>query len=125
MVDHVESLICKESFIQFKKRPMNTFHVLKKSSSSSSSSQWISDIPSTMGYQCILSFEQTKTMCDLDHTINNQYTNIPCYHVNDIWTKEQIESIQLSDKSIVLGVPKTLETVDLAVALWRCREFKS
>lgn len=117
MLDHVQSLICKESFIQFSKRPVKEFHVLEPSSSSS---QWTSNVSSEMGYQCILSFEPTGKLYELDHTIDGHL--IPYYNVNHIWTKEQIESVKL-EKPIVIGIPKTLETVELSVALWRCREF--
>ncbi|KAI9245199.1 hypothetical protein EDC94DRAFT_417597 [Helicostylum pulchrum] len=118
MLDHVQSLICEESFMQFSKRPIKIFHVLTPSTSS----QWTSSESSAMGYQCILSFEPTGEICELDHTIDAQHHHIPYYNVNHIWTKEQIESIKLPG-STVIGVPKTLETVELSVALWRCREL--
>lgn len=118
MLDHVQSLICEESFMQFSKRPIKTFHVLTPATSS----QWTSSEPSAMGYQCILSFEPTGGICELDQTIDAQHHHIPYYNVNHIWTKEQIESIKLPG-STVIGIPKTLETVELSVALWRCREF--
>lgn len=125
MMDHVERLICNESFIQFSKCPIGTFHILTPSSSPS---QWNSNKPSAMGYQCILSFEHTDSVCVLDHQIQSidaQHHHIPYYSLQHIWTKKQIESIKLPQQPIVLGVPKTLETVDLGVALWRCREFLS
>lgn len=125
MLNHVESMLYKEAFAQFTKRPPNTFHVL----TATSATQWKSNSPSPMGYQCILSFGKSDKLCELDHHIESSdttYHHIPCYHINHIWDEQDIKSIRLPQDGIVaLGVPKKLETVDLAIALWRCRKFTS
>jgi hypothetical protein len=126
MLNHVESLLFKESFAQFSKRPLNTFHIL----TASSPSEWKTNSSSPMGYQCIISFNIADRVCEFDHQIQSTDTthhHIPCYHIQQIWAKKDIESIQLpqNDTIIALGVPRKLETVDLAIALWRCRKFLS
>lgn len=126
MLNHIESLLFKESFTQFSKRPLNTYHIL----TSTSVSEWKTNASSTLGYHCIISFSVSDKMCELDHCIESSGTtqhHVPCYHIQQIWEKQEIESIPLpKDGTIIaLGVPKRLETVDLAVALWRCRKFIS
>ncbi|KAI7869089.1 uncharacterized protein EV154DRAFT_130030 [Mucor mucedo] len=126
MQNHVESLLHKESFAQFAKRPSNTFHIL----TAKSASQWKANSTSPMGYQCILSFSTSETLCELDHQIESldgTHPHVPCYHIQRIWDKRDIESIHLpeDDTVVALGVPRKLDTVDLAIALWRCRKFAS
>lgn len=135
MIEHVENRLAQESLKEFKKQPIDTYHILSNTSSSQSSTWKANDSSASMGYQCILLFDpNTKSnLCKSEHQIQNlgtTHNNIPCYKVHQIWSKEEIESIlselpPSENNMVALGVPKTLETVDLAIALWRQKKFLS
>ncbi|KAF7732014.1 hypothetical protein EC973_007119 [Apophysomyces ossiformis] len=99
--------------------------------------QWVCD-KDVQGFQCILLLRGLPTegsTTSLHNTItigptSKQHKMIPCYDVRELWNENEIAEIcnQLnlpSQETIVLGIPKDVTTVDLAVALWRCREFQS
>ncbi|KAG1449529.1 hypothetical protein G6F46_005440 [Rhizopus delemar] len=128
MTEHVENLLFKESFQQFIKHPISSYHILKPLSTS----EWSSSFDNTMGYQCILLMDRQHTgkVCELGHHIyiqssNQVQSNLPCYSVKHLWTAEQMDQViqQFDHDHIALGIPKSLKTVDLAVTLWRCRKF--
>lgn len=121
MIDHVENLLFKETFDLFSKQPMTSYVLLKRTEPL----KWQDATQSPMGYQCILMFDTSDSICELNHQIHHQ-KNIPCYYVHHFWTKEEIQHIQEQLKvsqPFALGVPKNLNTVDLSISLWRCRKF--
>ena len=109
MIEHVERTLFKESWQLFSRVPITTYPVLQKT-------QWMSD--ECKEYQCILRFDQDKSapLCHINQD------NIPCYNMQSIWSQTDIATIQKL-QPFVLGVPKSLDTIELSIALWRCRQF--
>jgi hypothetical protein len=125
MTEHTQKLLFKQSLKEFERYPIEKYTLL----SPLSASQWTSahGLTSPLGYQCILLFDvqDSSLICQLDHKIDS-HTHIPCYNMQQFWSKHDIEAIksQLNHKTpFALGVPKTKETVQLAIDLWRCRQF--
>lgn len=75
--------------------------------------------------QCILRF-QKGPFCELDHRIDISNEPIPCYDATQLWSKEMVDSIKNKyNDAPAIGVVKSFETVDLAIALWRCRQYNN
>ncbi|CEG81515.1 hypothetical protein RMATCC62417_15709 [Rhizopus microsporus] len=132
MTDRVQDGLCQASLKEFLKIPTSSIHILQPVDESS----WVSDKPAPMGYQCIIILQQNHTdFCAHDHSVYIQSEDktqkeIPCYYIKDLWSDKQISQISQrlnitpeQQRVSALGVPKSFETVDLAVELWRCREF--
>ncbi|KAG1436692.1 hypothetical protein G6F56_013449 [Rhizopus delemar] len=126
MTEHVQDLLIQESFRQFNSFSLKSFHRLKPLKDT----EWTTENPLVNDYQCIILLDQQHTgdMCQLNHSIRSQtgvQSSIPCYNVKHVWSEEQINQIlsKLGTDKIALGVSKSLKTVDLAIALWRCRKF--
>ena len=123
MVDHAQSVLFQQSFIEFCKHPIHTYDIL----TFVTEKQWKSSLE-TIEYQCILTFDTTNTtICSLDHQIQTQQ-HIPCYNMHQIWSQESIDNLksQLNipkESSMALGVRKSIDTVQLATDLWHCRQF--
>jgi hypothetical protein len=130
MTEHAQKLLFKQSLKEFKRYPIEKYIVL--SPSSACLSQWtlIRGPSSPLGYQCILLFDSRdpSMIYQPDHIIDSQ-TNITCYNMQQFWSKDDIDNIksQLNhiplSTTFAIGVPKTKETVQLAIDLWRCRQF--
>lgn len=127
MTEHVEELLFQQTLGNFRQLPINMYSLL--SCSSTSSSQWtlVHGPSSPLGYQCILLFgsPDPSMICQLDHTIDSQ-AHIPCYNMEQFWSKEDIDLIQSQlhlNTPFALGVPKTNDTKQLGINLWRCRQF--
>jgi hypothetical protein len=123
MVDHVQNVLFQQSFIEFCKHPIHTYDILTPVTGK----QWKSS-SETIEYQCILTFDTTNTtICSLDHQIQAQ-KHIPCYNMQQIWSQESIDDLKLQLNipkalSMTLGVRKSVDTVQLAIDLWHCRQF--
>ncbi|KAI7859717.1 hypothetical protein BDC45DRAFT_553457 [Circinella umbellata] len=106
------------------------YNILLSSSSSSSSSQYnqlirlendlwkpLSSNDIDVRYHCILiSSSDENVPFYQSHRIENQQSVIPCYNISRLW-KPSIE------KDIAYGLVQLPITVELAVALYRCREL--
>ncbi|KAI8141417.1 hypothetical protein BJV82DRAFT_175397 [Fennellomyces sp. T-0311] len=68
-------------------------------------------------FQCILISNDSDPFCELDHRIITDTTThkVPCYNVGRLWDDTSMP--------LAYGVPKQISTVELAVALWKCRAF--
>ncbi|KAI8388742.1 uncharacterized protein BYT42DRAFT_561068 [Radiomyces spectabilis] len=103
------------------------------------------------GFQCLLLLTSTpeSPFIDLGHEIQCKtlgtesapvpesmsdtqiFRHIPCYDMRRLWSAEEIDEIchdikreypQLcTDSTFAIGIPKSIDTVDVAVALWQCR----
>lgn len=124
MIEHVEQLIFKQSWIDFSRHALDSYDII----SPKTTATWVSQQSSSvMGYQCILVFDpvDTRMICELNHKINDQH-HIPCYNMNQFWTEDEINKIKThfnNKEHLALGVPKRLDTVPLAMNLWRCQQF--
>lgn len=122
MVEHVQDVLFQQTYTEFCKHPIQMYDVLEPTTDK----HWKST--ASAPYQCILSFNATGTaICELDHQIQSQ-KQVPCYNVHQIWSQESINHLksQLNipkDASLTLGVPKSIDTVQLATDLWHCRQF--
>ncbi|KAL0145220.1 hypothetical protein V8B55DRAFT_1459633 [Mucor lusitanicus] len=122
MVEHVQDVLFQQTFAEFSKHPIQMYDLLEPMADK----HWKSK--GTAKYQCILSFDATgTTLCELDHQTQEQQ-HVPCYNMHHIWSPESIDRLksQLNipeNAQLALGVPKSIDTVQLATDLWHCRQF--
>ncbi|GAN00972.1 hypothetical protein MAM1_0003d00400 [Mucor ambiguus] len=122
MVEHVQDVLFQQTYTEFSKHPIQMYDTLEPITDK----QWKSN--GSAEYQCILSFDATQTtLCELDHHTQTQQ-HVPCYNMHRIWSPENMDHLksQLNlpkNASVALGVPKSIETIQLATDLWHCRQF--
>lgn len=75
--------------------------------------------------QCILRLQNGSSFCELDHRIEAANEPIPCYNATQLWSKETVDALQNKYNAPAIGIIKSFESVDLAIALWRCRQYNS
>ncbi|KAI8970240.1 hypothetical protein BDF20DRAFT_825781 [Mycotypha africana] len=132
MLQHVEQLLFKQPLSEMQQCPSNIYHTVRPTSSKS---KWEVDDSqkqlAPMGYQCILSFNQTdiRPFCELDHQIGDQ-KNIPCYNMYKLCSTDAAAKLLsdvriLSNEPVAFALPKQPGTLNLAISLWRCRQFIS
>ncbi|KAG0174567.1 hypothetical protein DFQ28_005722 [Apophysomyces sp. BC1034] len=132
MTEEVQKVVFRHAFDLFRQTPYGGYPILRLKGS-----HWISEMD-VRGFQCILLLggPLTETLaCSLDNKVEvvptqKEYDKIPCYDARKIWSEKEADEIceqlgLVSQETVALGVPKDKATVDLAVALWRCREFQS
>jgi len=122
MVEHVQDVLFRQTHTEFCKHPIQMYDTLEPVTAK----HWKSK--GSAEYQCILSFDTTKiTLCELDHQTETQQ-HVPCYNMHRIWSPEDMDRLksQLNipkNTPLGLGVPKSIDTVQLAIDLWHCRQF--
>ncbi|KAI8643640.1 hypothetical protein BD408DRAFT_442494 [Parasitella parasitica] len=124
MVEHVQNAIFQQSYTEFCKHPVHIYDILTPLAEK----QWKGTAVDTIEYQCILAFDATDAIvCELDHQIRSQL-HVPCYNMSQFWPQKSIENLKLrlnmpKESSLTLGVPRSMDTVQLANDLWHCRQF--
>ncbi|KAI8090247.1 uncharacterized protein B0P05DRAFT_464087, partial [Gilbertella persicaria] len=125
MTQHIETTLFQQAWYEFKQHPIDTYDLLVPHSSS----DWIpAQHRHPMGYQCILVFDSVLSNTPSFHQVQLKDTiqkNVPCYHVHQFWSTQETDHIKqhFGQSPVVLGVPKSIETVQLSIDLWRCQQW--
>ncbi|CEP18009.1 hypothetical protein [Parasitella parasitica] len=124
MLEHVQNAVFQQTYTEFCNHPVHIYDILTPIKEK----QWTGTVEYIAEYQCILAFDVTDTtICELDHQIRSQH-HIPCYNMSQLWPQESIEKLKIQlnipkESSLTLGVPRSMNTVQLAIDLWHCRQF--
>lgn len=122
MVEHVQDALFQHTFAEFSKHPLQIYDTLEPVADG----HWKGKTQEE--YQCILVFDATRTaLCELDHQTQTQQ-HVPCYNMHHMWPLEKIDCLKAQlnipkNAPLALGVPKSIDTVQLATDLWHCRQF--
>ncbi|KAI9010986.1 hypothetical protein CLU79DRAFT_446354 [Phycomyces nitens] len=107
--------------------------------------QWqvVQEDDAQKGFQCIVIIkglsEPSRQCCELNHKIGlgpsassetpRILQNVPCYDSQQFWSEAERDEIckelNITGDTAVIGIPKHIKTVELAVALWRIGLYKS
>lgn len=126
MVEHVQKTLFQQTFDEFSKHPLQIYDALEPVADG----HWKGKAPAAAAaeYQCILVLDATRTaLCELDHQTPTQQ-HVPCYNMHHIWPLEKVDHLKAqlnipTNAPLALGVPKSIDTVQLATDLWHCRQF--